>query len=184
MVVVLLQKNKDGLEHAIAFFSKTLRDSELKYNILEKQAYSLVKYLKFFIIYVLHSKVIAYVPNAAIKYVLNQTDSEGKRGKWIAKIMEYDVDIRPTKLIKGQGLSKLLADSNCQSLGLHLMAEQPRHEESQAELEKGKIMEHYAESTWYANIVHFLLYLKCPEHLDKNAARSLKLKTTKYCLIE
>ena len=36
LAVVLLQKNKDGLEQPISFFSKTLRDSELKYNILEK----------------------------------------------------------------------------------------------------------------------------------------------------
>ena len=77
----LLQKNKDGLEQPIAFFNKTLRDSKLKYNILEKQAYSLVKALKFFRIYVLHSKVIAYVPNVAIKDVLTQLDNEGKRGK-------------------------------------------------------------------------------------------------------
>ena len=54
----------------------------------------MVKALNFFRIYVLHSKVIAYVPNAAIKDVLTQPDSEGKRGIWIAKIMEYDVDIR------------------------------------------------------------------------------------------
>ena len=32
--------------------------------------------------------------------------------------------------------------------------------------------------------MHFLLYLQCPEHLDTKVARSLKLKTTKYCLIE
>ena len=101
LAVVLLQKNKDGLEQPIAFFSKTLRESELKYNILEKQAYSLVKALKFFTIYVLHSKFISYVPNATVKDVLTQPDSEGKRGKRIAKIMEYDVDIRPTKLVKG-----------------------------------------------------------------------------------
>ena len=81
----------------------------------------MVKALKFFRIYVLHSKIIAYVPNTTIKDVLTQLDSEGKRGKWIAKIMEYDVDIKPTKLVKGQGLAKLLADSNCQALGLHLM---------------------------------------------------------------
>ena len=144
----------------------------------------MVKALKFFKIYVLHSKVIAYVPNTPVKDFLTQPDSEGKRGKWIAKIMEYDVDIRPTKLVKGQGLAKLLADSNCQALGLHLMAEQPTQEEIQAEQEKEKIMDHYVESTWYADIVHFLLYLQCPKHLDKKAARSLKLKTTKYCLIE
>ena len=35
LAVVLLQKNKDGLEQPIAFFSKILRDSELKYNTLE-----------------------------------------------------------------------------------------------------------------------------------------------------
>ena len=85
----------------------------------------MVKALKFFRIYVLHSKVIAYVPNVAIKDVLTQPDSEGKRGKWIAKIMEYDVDIRPTKIVKGQGLYELLVESNCQALGFHLMAEQP-----------------------------------------------------------
>ena len=37
--------------------------------------------------------------------------------------MEYDVDIKPTKLVKGQGLSKLLTESNCQVLNLHLMPE-------------------------------------------------------------
>jgi len=39
---VLLQKNDDKLEQPIAFYSKTLRDAPLKYNILEKQAYALV----------------------------------------------------------------------------------------------------------------------------------------------
>ena len=101
IVVVLLQKNADGLEQPIDFFIKTLRDSELKYNTLEKQAYALVKALKFFRIYILHSKIIAYVPNATIKEILTWPDREGKRGKWIAKIIEYDMEIKPTNLVKG-----------------------------------------------------------------------------------
>ena len=76
----------------------------------------MVKALKFFRIYVLHSKVISFAPNSAVKDVFTQPDSEGKRGRWIAKIMEYDVEIRPTKLVKGQGLAKLLVESNCQDL--------------------------------------------------------------------
>jgi hypothetical protein len=64
---VLLQKNVEGLEQPIAFFSRALRDVELKYNIMEKQAYALVKYLKSFRVYVLHSRLIAYVPSTAIK---------------------------------------------------------------------------------------------------------------------
>ena len=122
---------------------------------MEKHAYYLVKALKFFKIYVLYFKVISYVPNAPIKDVLTQPDSEGRRGKWIAKIMEYDGD-------KGQGLAKLLADSNCQALGLHLMVEQTTQEEFQTEQEKEKIMDHYAQSTWYVDIIHFLLYLQYP----------------------
>jgi len=36
IVVVLLQKNDEGKEQPICFFSKILRDAKLKYNILEK----------------------------------------------------------------------------------------------------------------------------------------------------
>ena len=70
IVVVLLQKNSDGLEQPISFFSKTLRDSKLKYNTMEKKAYALVKSLKFFRIYVLHSKILAYVPSLVVKGIL------------------------------------------------------------------------------------------------------------------
>ena len=72
----------------------------MKYSTLENKAYSLVKALKFFRIYILHSKIIAYVPNASIKDILNQPAYEGKRRKWITNIMEYDVEIKPTKLVK------------------------------------------------------------------------------------
>ena len=59
------------------------------------------------------------MPAAAVKDILTQGDSEGKRGKWISKIQEYDLDIRPTKLIKGQGLAKMLSESNYQALGIN-----------------------------------------------------------------
>jgi hypothetical protein len=84
---------------------------------MEKQAYALVKSLKAFKVYVLHSKVTAYVPSASVKDILIQLDIDGKRSKWIAKILEFDLEIRPTKLIKGQGLAKLLAEANGQALG-------------------------------------------------------------------
>jgi hypothetical protein len=53
-----LQRNEEGREQPIAFFSKALRDAEVRYEIMEKQAYALVKALKSFRVYVLHSKVI------------------------------------------------------------------------------------------------------------------------------
>jgi hypothetical protein len=38
IVAVLLQKNEEGFEQSIAFFSKSLRDAELKYDIIEKKS--------------------------------------------------------------------------------------------------------------------------------------------------
>jgi hypothetical protein len=43
---VLLQRNEQNMEQPISFCRKALRDSELKYNVIEKHEYALVKTLK------------------------------------------------------------------------------------------------------------------------------------------
>ena len=116
-----MQRNVEGYEQPISFYNRALRDVELKYNLIDKQAYALVKALKSFRVYILHSKIIAYVPNIVVKDVLIQPYTEGKRGRWIAKILEFDIEIKLTKLIKGQGLACLMADSNCKALNLSLI---------------------------------------------------------------
>lgn len=68
---------------------------------MDKQAYALFKYLNSFRVYALHSRVIAYVPSTYVKENLIQPDIDGKRSKWIAKILEFDLEIKPTKLVKG-----------------------------------------------------------------------------------
>ena len=75
---------------------------------MEKQAYALVKYLKHFRTYIGYSKVIGYVPHAAVKDILSQQDCLRIRGTWVSKIQEYDLEIKPTKFIKGQRLAKML----------------------------------------------------------------------------
>lgn len=44
--IVLLQKNEDHYEQPFAFFSKVMMYVELKYDIIEKQAYALVQSFK------------------------------------------------------------------------------------------------------------------------------------------
>ena len=109
---VLLQKNEQNEEQPIAFYNKALRDSTLKYDIMEKQAYACVKALKEFKVYILHSHSTIFVPSATIKDTLTQAEPDGRRAKWIATLLEYDIEIRPTKLVKGKGLAKLMAQSN------------------------------------------------------------------------
>ena len=119
MEAVLLQKDDECLDHPISFFSKTLRDSELKYDPIEKKAYDVIKSLKSFMVYILHAKFISYVPSTTVKDVLTQPDIDGKRAKWIAKLIEFDIEVKPTKLVKGQGLAKLMAKEKCDLLGMN-----------------------------------------------------------------
>jgi hypothetical protein len=185
LAAVLLQKNEEGYEQPIAFFSKSLRDAELKYNIMEKQAYAMVKALKAFRTYVLHSKIIAYVPTSAVKDILIQADSDGKRGRWLAKIQEFDLEVKPTKLVKGQGLARLLAESNFRALGINNVQEEEGWldiNEIDDQLIEDKIEDKFIASDWYKDIVMYLLTLKCPDELSASKARTLKLHAVKYCI--
>eukprot|EP00253_Pinus_taeda_P003422 PITA_03422 len=127
IAAVLLQKDDQGNEKPIAFFSRALRDAPLKYQIMEKQAYALVKAIKDFRVYILYSHVIAYVPNSVVKDILTQDGLEGKRGKWIASVLEYDIEIKPTKSIKGQGLAKLMSETNFQALDINQLDNERQH---------------------------------------------------------
>jgi hypothetical protein len=121
IAAVLLQKDDEGFEWPIVFFSKSLRDAELKYDIIEKQAYAMVKALMVFITYILHSKIIVYVPTSSVKDILVQPDSDGKRGQWLAKIQEFNFEVKLTKLIKVQGLARLLAETNLKALDINCL---------------------------------------------------------------
>jgi len=144
---------------------------------MEKQAYALVKAIKDFRIYILYSHVIAYVPNAIVKDILTQEGLEGKRGKWIASILEYDIEIRPTKLIKGQGLAKLMSEANFQALDINQL-------DNELELVTPQINIAFEQSPWYADICYVLQNLCAPPGLSRTRSRFLKMKASRFCVID
>jgi len=83
--------------------------------------------------------------------MLMQPDSEGKRERWITKIREYDLEIKPIKLVKGQRLAKLLTEENCAAMGVSLessISDQPIEEV----IPNGDILDplsKFSESDWY-----------------------------------
>jgi len=74
-------------------------------------------------------------------------------------MLEYDQEIKPTKLIKGQGLARLMVESLIQ------------------------VSEMFLQSPWYSDIVYVLQHLSPPLIMTKNKARSLKLKAAKLCIL-
>ena len=92
--------------------SVPLKNHELNYSQVEKNSFVVVKALKNFCFYILHSHSIVFVPDVAVKSVLTQQDiSCNARGAWVAKIQEYDIEIQPTKLIRGNSLCRTIAEN-------------------------------------------------------------------------
>jgi hypothetical protein len=56
-----------------------------------------------------------------VKDIIIHPDVDGIRNKWVTKILEFNLEIKPTKLVKGKGLSKLLVESNCKYLGVNFI---------------------------------------------------------------
>jgi hypothetical protein len=47
-----------------------------------------------------------------MKMLLNKKLREGKWANWLTKIQEYDIEIKPLKAVKGQGLCKLIENND------------------------------------------------------------------------
>lgn len=65
---------------------------------------------------------------------MTQSDADGRRAKWIEKLREFNIELKPTKLVRGQGLTKLLAEENCRSFDIDFLC--TIAENSQAEKEE------------------------------------------------
>lgn len=149
-----------------------MRDAETRYPIIEKQAYSLVKSIEYFRAYVGYNKIYAYVLYPVVKDVLSQIDCLGSKGKWVSKIQEYDLDIVPMKVIKGQGLAEMMTESNSEALR---EGEEEQLCATTLDLE---------EDEWYKDIVSYLRNLSAPPHLVNHKRRALRLKASKFCLTQ
>jgi len=114
------------------------------------------------------------VPHAIVKDILTQWACLGIHGKWLSRIREYDMEIRPTKLVKGQGLSRILIDGNEKELNTD------KEESSKMVVE---VLDELERHEWYVDIVYYLKNSTCPNHLVYCKRRALRLKTSKYCII-
>lgn len=82
------------------------------------------------------------------------------------------MDIKPTKLIKGKGLAKLLSKENFQELGINLLAgkdgESDKLKQQQGiEPSAQKIQMKHIASHWYKHIFHYLHFLRWPMNFYK-----------------
>jgi hypothetical protein len=102
----------------------------------------------------MHSNIIAYVPSTYVKEILIQPNIDGKRSKWIFKILEFDLEMKPTKLVKGKDLARLLVESNCKALGVNFMNLNSENQQIDISVKISHISPFLEECTWYKYIIY------------------------------
>lgn len=63
--------------------------------------FSIMKELKNFKQYVSQIKILIYIIHLDVRNYIIQGELGKERASWITKIMEIDVEIKPTELIRG-----------------------------------------------------------------------------------
>ena len=91
--------------------SSNFKGVELNYHEVDKKDFSIFKAVKHFLPYLLKSRTKVIVPYPLARNLLVQKDLGEKRAPWMTALQEYDLKIKPSMLVKGQGLCKLVAEA-------------------------------------------------------------------------
>eukprot|EP00253_Pinus_taeda_P010141 PITA_10141 len=140
---ILTQTNQEKVEAPIAFFSSNLQGAELNYPDVEKQAYAVFKEIKYFRPFLLKTRTKIIVLFPAVRNLLVQKDVGEKRANWITALQEYDLEIKPANIVRGQGFCKMLA-------GASQISENLSEEVQICEVSLNDV------ESLYANIIYFL----------------------------
>lgn len=174
---VLTQRNAQGDEVRILFTSSAFIGAELNYPEVDKQSYAVFKTVKHFRPYLIKSKTNVIMPFLAVQNLLVQKDLGEKIVDWVTALQEYDLEIKPSKIVRGQGLCKLVVEGNDD--------EMRAVEEEKLELEEGisqapiNIIEQRQDS-WYYDLKQLLITGAPPEGLNPKQKRELRLKSEPY----
>lgn len=90
------------------------------------------------------------------------------------------MEIKPTKLIKGQGLVKMMAESNLHALDINLITAMSEDEDDDSLIQ---VSEMFLQAPWYSDIVYVLQHLSPPLGMSRSKGISLKLKSAKFCIL-
>ena len=167
---VLTQKNQDGNEVPISFMSAGLDEAQLKYPEVDKQDYTIFKVVKHFHPYLLKSQMKVIVPYPAVRNLFVQKELGEIRAHWMTTLREYDLEIKPAKIVRGQGLCQMAAEA--------VVEEGWENKITMYEIESFQVNDIF--ESWYADLKHYLSTGCVPEALDARKWRELRLKSARY----
>ena len=91
-----------------------------------------------------------------------------RRGSWVTALQEYDLEFKLATIIKGQGLCKLMDESQNNEYNSW---------DNEAELHMVDVCPLFtAPDSWYRDLIHYLQEGYFLEHWNRKQRRALRLK--------
>jgi hypothetical protein len=81
----------------------------LKYHEVDKQVFPVFKVVKHFFPYLLKSQTKVIIPYMAVRNLVIQKELGEICAHWMTTLQKYDLEIKPAKIVRGQGLCKMAA---------------------------------------------------------------------------
>jgi hypothetical protein len=119
--------------------------------VVDQQTYIVFKDVKHFRSYLLKSRTKIVVPYPAVRNMLVQKELGEKRENWMTSLQEYDLEIVPAQIVRGQGLCKLVVDSVEKLESQINTSTANQHNETQI------CCAQTVPNSWYDNIIFYLL---------------------------
>jgi hypothetical protein len=174
---VLTQKNAEINEIPISFMRFDFKGAELNYLAVDQHAYTIFKEMKHFRSYLLKSRTKVIVPYPAVRNLLVQKELGEKRENWMTSLNEYEIEITPTQIVRGQGLCKLVVDSVEEQESQINTSTVNQHDEKH--ISCAQVTPNYC----YENIRFYLMHGYAPHNIDTKKRRTIRLKSASFQLI-
>ena len=118
----VLSQIHDGVEHVVAFFSRTLTAPEKNYCVTRRELLAIVESVRHFHQYLYGSKFTIRSDHSALQWLQNLKDPEGQLARWLARLGQYDYHVRHRpgqQHINADALSRRPCSHTCRHCSRH-----------------------------------------------------------------
>jgi hypothetical protein len=108
-----LMREFEGKERVVYFVSRRLLDAEMRYSAMERLCLSLYFSCTKLRPYLLTAECTVVCTDDVVKCMLSLPILNGRIGKWILALSEFDLTYQSAKAIKGQVMADLVTQHYC-----------------------------------------------------------------------
>lgn len=87
---VLIQQSSDGVPHAIAYWSRVLKEAETRYSVIDLEALALVEVVQVFEPYIYGCHFTSWTDHQPLIYVFSRRTKSNRLSRYAHELGDYD----------------------------------------------------------------------------------------------